>query len=188
MLETIKTAFLNLYKINNFIIFLILTSLLLPDTMTALIRVALTYIPLADNSINIFLYSYIVIQAMFFIIELLSNFISISKNTREVATHLNQASQYSYIFICLVTRKLILPPFENNLIFFIYLFSLFAIGYQLYHKLVVIFKNIRRYSKWEILFITIVLIWFYSTRIVDLPSLLNQLHLSRWIEQLKPLT
>lgn len=87
-----------------------------------------------------------------------------------------------------MTRKLILPPFENNLIFFIYLFSLFAIGYQLYHKLVVIFKNIRRYSKWEILFITIVLIWFYSTRIVDLPSLLNQLHLSRWIEQLKPLT
>lgn len=79
MLETIKTAFLNLYKINNFIIFLILTFLLLPDTMTALIRVALTYIPLADNSINIFLYSYIVIQAMFFIIELLSNFISISK-------------------------------------------------------------------------------------------------------------
>lgn len=187
MIETLRAAFFNLYKINNFIVFLILTFLLLPDTMSALIKSIWEYIPLDNDSLIIFLYCYIVIQAVFFIIELLNNFISISEDTKQVTTNLSQASQYIYIFLCLMTRKLILPPFENNLILFIYGISLVAMGNHLYHKLKVIFQNIRRYSKGEILFITIVLIWLYSTKVVDLPNLLNQLQLSNWIEQLNSL-
>lgn len=183
MIETLKATFFNLYKINNFIVFLILTFLLLPDTMSVLIKSIWVYIPLDNNSLIIFLYCYIVIQVVFFIIELLNNFISIPEDTKQVTANLSQASQYLYIFICLVTRKLILPPFENNLIFLIYCISLITIGIQLSQKLKEIFKNIHRYSKTEILFILIVLIYFYSTRTVDLPSLLNQLHLSSWIKQ-----
>ncbi len=187
MIETLKATFFNLYKINNFIVFLILTFLLLPDTMGVLIKSIWGYIPLDNNSLIIFLYCYIVIQVVFFIIELLNNFISIPEDTKQVTTNLSQASQYLYIFICLVTRKLILPPFENNLILFIYGISLVAMCRHLYLKLKIIFKNIHRYPKGEVLFITIFLIWLYSTRTVDLPSLLNQLHLSSWIEQLNSL-
>lgn len=187
MIEIIKTTFLNLYKINNIIVFLILTFLLLPDTMSSLVKSVLTYIPLDNNSLNIFLYCYIVIQAAFFIVELLNNFLSISKDTKSVALNLSQISQYIYIFICLITKKLILPPFENNLIFFIYCISLIALGNNLYQKLNVIFKNIRRYSKVEILLISVALIYLYSTKAVDLTNLLNQLHLSNWIKQLNSL-
>ena len=77
MIETLRAAFFNLYKINNFIVFLILTFLLLPDTMSALIKSIWEYIPLDNNSLIIFLYCYIVIQAVFFIIELLNNFLSV---------------------------------------------------------------------------------------------------------------
>lgn len=153
MIEIIKTAFLHLYRINNFIFFLILTFLLVPKTMTSIIKTTLVHIPLADNSIDIFLYSYIVIQTTFFIVELLNNFISMSEDVKQAITSLNQTSQFLYIFICLVARKLLLPPFENNLI----------------------------------LFIIIVLIWLYSTNTVELQTLLKQLHLSKWIEQLNSL-
>lgn len=187
MIEIVKTAFLHLYRINNFIFFLILTFLLVPKTMTSIIKTTLVHIPLADNSIDIFLYSYIIIQTTFFIVELLNNFISMSKDVKQAITSLNQTSQFLYIFICLVARKLLLPPFENNLILFIYSISLVAMCNQLYHKLKTIFKNMSIYPKGEILFIIIVLIWLYSTNTVELQTLLKQLHLSKWIEQLNSL-
>lgn len=185
MLETIKAAFLNLYKINNIIIFLIISFILLPDTITKFIRFVLDYLPMNNNVWTTFLYSYIVIQVMFFIVELLNNFILIPEDTKQVISNLSQLSQYIYIFICFINRKLILPPFENNLILFVYILSLVAIGNQLCLNLKTIGKNIRQYPKIQILFIFSILILLYFTKTIDLKVLLNQLHLSNWIAPLK---
>lgn len=126
MFELIKSSFLNLYKINNYLLFLLLAYLLCHDTMNELITFGLENISLPKFSFKLFIYLYILSAVVFFIIELMKNFVPIDSTTYQITWNINELVQYIYLFSCLYLKRIIIPPLENGLIFLVYCIALYA--------------------------------------------------------------
>ena len=152
MFELIKSSLNNLYKINHYLLFLLLTYLFIHKTIDDLLDFLLQNISLPIFSLHLFVHLYIVILVSFFFIEVLQNFIDINPSIQRLVWDTNDFIQYIYLFICFHSRKIILPPMENDLIVFIFFIAIFAfIKNNFIHLCKEMTKNFKRYNKWEII-------------------------------------
>lgn len=125
MFELIKSSFLNLYKINNYLLFLLLAYLLCHDTMNELITFGLENISPPKFSFKLFIYLYI-LSAVVFYYWINENFVPIDSTTYQITWNINEFVQYIYLFSCLYLKRIIIPPLENGLIFLVYCIALYA--------------------------------------------------------------
>lgn len=133
----------NLYKINTYLVFFLITYFLLPKTINNLLSFWAREISLPSYSVSLFLHLYIVVVALFSVIELLNRFGKFDdKMNLDIITHINTFMNYLYLFLCLYNNKLLLPPLSNGSIVLIFLINIIAFCVS---NLLYLFKGLSYY-------------------------------------------
>lgn len=188
-LSIIKTIITNLYKINTYLMFFLITYFLLPKTINDLVSFGAREISLPSYSTSLFLHLYIVVAVLFSIVELLNRFGKFDdKISWEVISHINTFMNYLYLFLCLHHNKILAPPLNNGAIVLIFLINIIAFCVS---NLLYLFKGISYYFeffKYHLLAIVVMIILLSLLKVDGIVELIDRLHLNWLIELCQQLT